>query len=344
MARKTLGTARHWGPGGLSLTPLDKTVFREDIDWFLPKKIFDMHVHVQPAVPGQIGKVSLSLLQNLQKMIFPHRQCNDLILPFPFEGVSADQANKFAFSELRKFGQKDDATLLFAEPTTPAQIVREQLIEHEALGLKVYLTCAQVKDKTKAPLRSFLTEKHMKVLDELGLMVMIHLSKPRAISDPANIRDVETLSQRYPNAKLVLAHCGRCFRPGLFEKVADRLNALPNVYVGTSAVCDPLVFMEVFKNFDLSRVLFGSDHLMAGAVRGRYTEVGTFWVFVGKPDFDWGHLLYHQEPTYVIYEQLRAMGRAAKLLGLSKKQIRDIFWNNAIGLLKELRRAKKRAV
>ena len=102
--------------------------------------------------------------------------------------------------------------------------------------------------------------------------------------------------------------------------------------------------LEVFKNFDLSRVLFGSDHLMAGAVRGRYTEVGTFWVFVGKPDFDWGHLLYHQEPTYVIYEQLRAMGRAAKLLGLSKKQIRDIFWNNAIGLLKELRRAKKRAV
>ncbi len=66
-----------------------------------------------------------------------------------------------------------------------------------------------------------------------------------------------------------------------------------------------------------------------------------FWLFVGKPGFDWGHPLFRQEPTYMVYEQLRAMGRAAKLVGLNKKQIRDIFWNNAIRLIRSIRQAQK---
>ena len=336
MSKKILSRAKRWGPEGLLVTPTDRQIFREDIDWFLPEKIFDMHTHIHLGVAGSVERVSMSLLQELQKKIYPKRICNDLILPFPFEGQGVEQANEYAFRQFRKFAKADDATLMFVEPSMSAGYVREQVLKNNAVGLKVYMFHSQAKDKTNAPLRSFLPEKHIEVMNELGLMVMLHLSKPRAISDPANIRDVETLSRRYPNSKWVLAHCARCFRPGMFDKVVDRLNKLSNVYVETSAVCEPLVFMEIFKNYDLSRLMFGSDNVLAGAPRGRYVEIGLFWDVVDWTYFARPESKFLREPTFVIYEQLRAMSRAAKLVGLSKKNIREMFWGNAMRLLKSI--------
>lgn len=341
MAEKSLGGAKHWGPGGLSLTPTDREIFREDIDWFLPRKVFDMHTHLHGQSKDFWPRVSMRLLKDFQKMIFPGRQCANLILPFPGRGHAVEQANRMAVRELRKDGGPDDATLIFVEPGMSAQYVRRQIIKNDAVGLKVYMSHSTVKDKANAPIRSFLSEKHIKVMDELGLMVMLHLSRPRAIADPANIRDIEMLSKRYPNAKWVLAHCARCFRPGLFEQVADRLNSLPNVYVETSAVCDPLVFMEIFKNYDLSRLMFGTDNVAAGGMRGRYVETGLSWVLVGRVGFPWKSGTHLTQPTFVAYEQLRAMSRAAKIVGLGRKDIRDIFWNNAVKLLEQIRQERQ---
>lgn len=341
MVKKSLSKAKYWGPGGLTMTPTDREIFREEIDWFLPRKVFDIHVHLHAKVKNGSPAVSMRLVKNFQKMVFPGRKCNDLILPVAMGKQTAEEVNKFAFREMRKLGEKDDATLIFAEPKMPAEYVREQVIKNAVVGLKVYMTRGTAKDKANAPVRSFLAEKHMKVMDELGLMVMLHLSKPRAISDPGNIADIERFSTRYLNSKWVLAHCGRCFRPGLFEKVVDRLNKLPNVYVETSAVCDPLVFMEIFKNYDPSRLMFGSDNVLAGGMRGRYVETGLFWSLLGRQGFQWRAGVLLTQPTFVVYEQLRAMSRAAKLVGLGKRDIRNIFWNNAIRLIRSIRQAQK---
>ncbi|NIA08034.1 MAG: amidohydrolase family protein [Actinobacteria bacterium] len=342
MAKKYLSKAKYWGPGGLSLTPTDRVIFREDIDWFLPKRIFDVHTHVNLGVTGAVPKVSLGLLKQFQKLIFPKRSCNNLFFAMPpRNGQTSDQVNQYISQQVRKFPEKSDARLFFVDPGMPAEFVREQVLQTQAVGLKVYMTGATAKNKAEAPIRSFLPEKHIKVMNELGLMIMLHLSKSKAISDPGNIRDLEVLSKRYPNSKWVLAHCARCFRPGLFEKVVDRLNALPNVYVETSAVCDPLVFMEVFKNYDLSRLMFGSDNLVAAGFRGRYIECGLFWLSIGQPGFQWGQGMFAGQPTFVIYEQLRAMSRAAGLVSLSEEDIHKIFWDNAVALIKSIRQTRK---
>ena len=341
--KKSLGKAKFWGPGGLALTATDRAIFREDIDRFVPRRVFDMHTHVNLGVKGAWPKVSLELLKQFQKMIFPGRTCNNLILPIPFGGHNPGPTNAFAARQMRRYAEKDDATLFFADPRMPAEFVRAQVLKTQAVGLKVYMSAATVKNKAEAPIRSFLPEKHIKVMNELGLMVLLHLSKAKAISDPANIRDIEILSKRYPNSKWVLAHCARCFRPGMFEKVVDRLNDLPNVYVETSAVCDPLVFMEILNNYDLSRLMFGSDNVLAGGMRGRYVETGLFWSMVGGSAFNWGRKPFPIQPTFVIYEQLRAMSRAAKMVNLSKRDIGNIFWNNATALIKDIRQARRSA-
>ncbi len=341
MVKKSLSKAKYWGPGGLAMTPTDREIFREEIDWFLPRKVFDIHVHLHAKVKNGSPAVSMRLVKDFQKMVFPGRRCANLVLPVPPEGHTVEQVNRLAMREFRKDSTADDAILMFVEPSMSAEYVREELIKNNAVGLKVYMIYSTVKDKAKAPIRSFLAEKHIKVMDELGMMVMLHLSKPKAIADPANIRDIEVLSKRYANSKWVLAHCGRCFRPGLFEKVVDRLNALPNVYVETAAVCEPLVFMEVFKNFDLSRLMFGTDGVSFGGMRGRYVETGLFWSLVGRPGFQWRADFLLTQPTFVVYEQLRAMSRAARLVGLGKRDIRNIFWNNAIRLIRSIRQAQK---
>ena len=345
MAKKSLSKAKYWGPGGLALTPTDRAIFREDIDWFVPRRVFDMHTHVNLAIEKGLPKVSLKLVKEFQKMIFPGRTCNNLLLPvpMPLSDQTSDMANGYTARQMIKYAEQDDATLFFADPRMPVEFVRDQLLRTRAIGLKVYMSFATVKNRTEAPIRSFLPEKHIKLMNELGLMVMLHLSKSKAISDPANIRDIETLSKRYPNSKWVLAHCARCFRPGMFEKVVDRLNALSNVYVETSAVCDPLVFMEIFKNYNLSRLMFGSDNVLAGGMRGRYVETGLFWIIVGGSAFNWGQKPFPIQPTFVIYEQLRAMARAAKLVSLSEKDIRNIFWNNAANLIKDIRHSGRNA-
>ena len=69
-------------------------------------------------------------------------------------------------------------------------------------------------------------------------------------------------------------------------------------------------------------------------------EAGLFWLLVGQPGFLWGDERHCVQPTFVVYEQLRAMARAARLVGVGKKDIHNIFWNNAIRLLKEIRKDK----
>ena len=341
MVRKELGSARYWGPGGLAMTPTDRKILREDIDGFLPKQILDMHTHVGELLPGSRPRVSsLELVKKFGRMVFPGHTYNNLVIPLPAPhgiGTSA-QANQSAWRQMQKQGDKQDAMLVFVEPGMTAATVRDQVLRYDAVGLKVYMTFATTKNKAEAPIRSFLPEKHIKVMDEMGLMVMLHLSKTRAISDPANIRDVVNLSKRYPNSKWVLAHCARCFRPDMLETVVDRLNACPNVYIECSAVCDPLVFITLFEEFDLSRVMFGSDTLCAAGLRGRYVEFGHFWEMIGRSGYKWTvPKLFPWQPTFVVYEQLRAMARAARRVGLAKKDIRNIFWNNAAKLIKDIR-------
>ena len=340
MATESLGSARYWGPGGLAMTPTDRRILRDDIGAFLPERVFDMHSHVYAQAPGVRPSDSLDQVKKFYEMIFPGRTCNHLVIPFPQGGQTPPQANQFAYRQMQKGGEEGDAMLVFAEPSMTAETVRDQVLRYNAVGLKVYMTFATAKNKAEAPIRSFLPEKHIKVMNEMGLMVMLHLSKMRAISDPANIRDVETLSRRYPNCRWVLAHCARCFRPDLLEKEVDRLKACPNVYIECSAVCDPLVFMTLFTEFDLSRVMFGTDSLVAAGVRGRYVEFGVFWEMIGRPGFKWNlpKKLLTIQPTFVVYEQLRAMARAARRVGLRKKDIRRIFWSNAVKLIKDIQR------
>ena len=184
MAKKSLSNGKFWGPGGLSMTPTDRQIFREEINGFLPQKVFDMHVHLQGRNDMGWPKVGMRMVQDFQKMVFPGRECADLLLPLAMPGFTSNQANQMALRELSKHGGPNDATLMFVEPSMSADYVRVQAIRSGAVGFKVYMSYATAKDKTNAPVRSFLAEKHIKVMEELGAADSIRFAAKAKTQSP----------------------------------------------------------------------------------------------------------------------------------------------------------------
>jgi len=81
------------------------------------------------------------------------------------------------------------------------------------------------------------------------------------------------------------------------------------------------------------RVMYGSDDLPVGVLRGKYVAFGYAWAYLSETNHRLD--LSHCEPrmTFTRYEQLRAMRRAAIRLGLTRGQIEDLFYETARGLI-----------
>jgi microsomal dipeptidase-like Zn-dependent dipeptidase len=101
-------------------------------------------------------------------------------------------------------------------------------------------------------------------------------------------------------------------------------------------VNDSEVFYTYLTELGPERVLYGSDNLPVGALRGRCVGFGYDWAFVTEdkcplPPLPFGPI----QPSLVLYEELRAIRRAALRADLSRSSIERIFHTNAERILHE---------
>ena len=145
--------------------------------------------------------------------------------------------------------------------------------------------------------------------------------------------DLTRFNRRYPRVKWQLAHCARCFIPSFLEESIDQLTELENMWFDTSAVCESDVFDVLFSRGPRERILFGTDNLPAGVDRGKYVAFGYAWQVLREDNqtFDLSHC--NPNPTWVAYEELRALRRIAQRFGFTQGEIEDLFYNNASRLL-----------
>ena len=200
-------------------------------------------------------------------------------------------------------------------------------------GLKPYLVHALVEDKQDARITDYITEDQLNLANDFGLAITLHVSKPRGMADPDNLKDISRLINQYPRAQFILAHCGRSFIAPNMAAALDSLPVAENLWIDTSAVCDTGVFLELFSRYDLSRILFGSDLVDATAFRGNYIRLGMSW-HVATP-----HLIARDggmksRATFAIYENLSALFHAARFCKVGEDDIQNIFYNNAASLFK----------
>jgi hypothetical protein len=75
--------------------------------------------------------------------------------------------------------------------------------------------------------------------------------------------------------------------------------------------------------------MYGSDDLPVGMLRGKYIAFARAWAFLSEKNHSLN--LSHCDPrmTFTRYEELRAMARTVRRLGLSQDQIDDMFYGTA---------------
>ncbi len=214
----------------------------------------------------------------------------------------------------------------------------ESQIARGFLGFKPYRFYSATGDPVECRITDFLPEHQIAVADRHGLVVMMHLSRRSGVADPQNLDDLMRLSNRYPRVQWILAHCARSYSDWPIEKAVAVLRTLPNVWYDTSSVCDSDAIQALLEGVGVERVMYGSDNLPVGAFRGKYISFGFAWAYLSPTNQSLD--LTHCEPgmTFTLYEQLRAMRRAVRRMGLAAKEIEALFLGNAVSAIQSVRK------
>jgi len=323
----------------------DRRIWRDELDEFVPPRIFDAHSHVYdarfvPAAtaaawrnPGHHPKATFNDLQRASAALFPGRKVHYLTCGFPVRGMDFDGMNDFVARE----GKKDSQSLLLmmVNPAFSVKDIESRLERGGFAGFKPYMCISKARNPVQSTVLQMLPEHYWRIANERELVILLHLGRYRSLADPVNHRQIRALAEKYSRVKLQLAHCARCFTPEIAEKGLSAVADLPNVHVDTSAVCEPEVFHILFDVWPRERILFGTDNLPAGIERGKIASFGLGWFTVSEGNtkaLSAPHVPYR--PTFLAYENLRAIRYAAKRKKWGKLEREDFFWNNAARILR----------
>lgn len=331
----------------LEPTDLDRQIWQEELDDFVPAQVLDVHTHIyrwafdltpdraKSPFGSSIGEyfpeVTWELADEVDATLMPGRTMERLAFPFPFSyPCDFEGSNTYVAAEVSK--GKGSRGLMLSNPNMTAEHIEATIRRTGLIGLKPYRFYSSTGDAVEARITDFLPEHQIAVADRLGLIIMMHVSKRDAIADPHNIEDMVRLSAKYPNVKWILAHCARSYSAWAIERAAASLRGLPNVWYDTSTVCDSDALDALYTGVGVDRVMYGSDD-MIGPMRGKYITFGRAWAYLSPTNHTMG--LSHCDPrmTYIRYEQLRAMKRGARQIGLSTAQREALFYGTARALL-----------
>ena len=316
---------------------IDKRIWEEELEAFVPKRLFDAHSHIVKAehcLNPEVEKVKPKVdLREWDSLFLPDRQVYYLLMGCPFKhGANFDLMNAFVAEEASK--DLLSVPSMVVHPQMWPEEVAKMVEKYGFVGFKPYHWYSIRGATAECSITDMLPEPLIEVADRKHLLITLHLGKRRAIADPDNIKDIIRLARRYPNVQWILAHCARSWNPCFIEKVIEQIRDISNVWYDISAVCDSSTFEVLLRKGPLKRVLYGSDNMSTGAARGKFINFGYAWASLRENNHSFD--LSHCDPqmTVVLYEQLRALRRAAYSVGLDKLQVEDIFYNNAIQLLK----------
>ena len=320
-------------------TDFDREIWDKDLEEFVPSVIYDMHTHMwseqhrgdnEPNATGLREEIDYQAHLDWAADLYPGREMHYLILGTPVLGLDAQGHNDWMAEQMR--ADPDSAINMLVTPDMTADYVAKQVKKHRFFGLKPYRLFAP--DPANGRIRDFLPEHLIEVAHDMKLAITMHLAKKTGPADIENQQDLTRYTREYPGAQWILAHCARAFNSFMMEEAIHFLTDLPNIWYDTSAVNDLYSHFLLMKHEDRSRVMFGSDNVVAGCDRGKYVTYARAWYqFAGFEE------LAHCDPraTLVIYEQLRQEKQVADMLGLTRDEIEDHFSGNGRRFIAKIR-------
>jgi predicted TIM-barrel fold metal-dependent hydrolase len=334
---------------------VDRRFYREKLESFLPDKIIDIHTHVWlkdfrkapptgRAVTWPLRVAEQNPTEDLietYRLMFPRKTVKPLMFSF-VESHEDDFAGANAYVS-RAASEHGFAALVFASPTWSAERLEREIRTGHFLGAKVYLTLSPTHIPVdQIRIFDFLPHHQLKVLDEHGWIVMLHIPRSGRLRDPVNLADMLEIERRYPNAKIIIAHVGRAYCP---EDVGDAFTVLAQtqrLLFDFSANTNAAVFEPLIRTVGPRRILFGSDLPITRMRMRRICENGRYVNLVPKGLYgdvsDDSHMREVSGEqadmlSFFLYEEIDAFRRAAQAVGLTRQDIEAVFYGNAARLI-----------
>lgn len=325
--------------GQWNLTDYDRTLAAELAAW-LPKKVFDVHAHLYRV--DDLKAPDLALLNEGPDAVSAQTWRENLgpLLPgaelagalfFPYVARSCDNAAANAFLLEQVEANPGSRGLVIA---TPSMTEKDGagLLEHDGIvGFKPYHCYAAREDTANAETDEYVPEWAWKLCHEQAGVIMLHLVKSGALSDPDNLATIQRKCRAYPNAKLVLAHAARGFHAPNTVGAVHALRSIENVWFDTSAICEAAPLLAILQAFGPRKLMWGSDFPVSHQ-RGRCVTAGNGFFWLGPEHID-ASSPFSPELAVAGLESLRALADAAGQFGLDGEDLGDIFHDNAARLL-----------
>ena len=167
---------------------------------------------------------------------------------------------------------------------------------------------------------------------------MLHIPRSLRLRDPVNLAQMLEINERYPKARVIIAHIGRAYCKEDFGNAFEVLRDAKNLYYDFTANTLDLAMEKVIKMAGTKRVMFGSDmpitkmRMYRVTENGKYVNVvprGMYGDVSGDPNM---RETDETDITTFMYEELRAFKRCAETLKLSRGDIEDILCRNGAEL------------
>jgi len=176
----------------MELNDVDRRIWQEELDEFVPGRVFDVHTHVyrwafntDPEKESgalfitfgrRFPESTWAALDACDRVLFPGRRVHRLAFPFPFwPRCDFEAANRFAAREVGS--DRLSGALMVVHPEMTADDLDEQVERHGFLGFKPYRFYSASGDPVDCRITDFLPEHQIRVTDRRGLIVTLHLAK-----------------------------------------------------------------------------------------------------------------------------------------------------------------------
>ena len=334
---------------GMKATPYDLRVYEEQLADFLPDRMIDVHVHLwTPEArenyhrsenlvtwPERVGPdCTIEDLLESYRVMFPGKSMRPVLMTTPT--CILEIGNPYALACAKKEGLP---VMYCTKPTTSEEEIR-QAFKDGFCGIKPYLNHAPAYiPADEIRIYDFLTPAQLELMNELHGVVMLHIARPGRLADPVNIAQMMEIDEKYPNAKVIIAHIGRAYTPEALGNAFDTLRHTKNLFFDFTATTYTPAIAACLEAVGPKRLMFGSDMPITKMRMYRITENGTYINVIprglyGDVSTD-PHMRESDDGEHIttfMYEELLAFKRAAETLHLTRDDVADVMGRNAARL------------
>lgn len=331
----------------------DLPFYKETIAPLLPPMVLDFHTHTWSAKnwrmkPWESGQPGGSYMVTQEEyppeallhdgsLCFPDRPYYAVCFGYPVPVVDWAKDTRFVAQASRHSNRLFPLLLGGRELNLFREQYEEALEKEPFFGFKVFLNWFGDQYGNKR-LDEMLGPVEMELAQERRLVVLLHVPRAGRLADPEIQQGLRRLALDYPDARIVLAHCGRCYLPEEMKRAIGCIRDLPNVSLDTSMVMDPIVLQIAMNEIDSRRILFATDFPVA-AMRGRRVRVMDHWVDVVLPGYP-SSAYRVSDPgihaTFMTWEIILAIHWASEMAGLTTEQRHGIYYDNGLRLLQQV--------